>query len=71
VRGAKLRPLPALAASAEIDREVDTAVQTLYNSVPVAPTFGQAGSPLGMPAEVPTIAMKGCYATTTDSIYSE
>ena len=35
-----LRPLPALAASAaEIDREVDTAVQTLYNNVPVAPTL--------------------------------
>ena len=35
-----LRPLPALAASAaEIDREVDTAVQTLYNNVPVVPTL--------------------------------
>jgi lipid-binding SYLF domain-containing protein len=35
-----LRPLPALAASAaEIEREVDAAVQTLYNSVPVAPTL--------------------------------
>jgi lipid-binding SYLF domain-containing protein len=35
-----LRPLPALAASAaEIDREVDDAMQTLYNSVPVAPTL--------------------------------
>lgn len=32
-----LRPLPALAAStAELDREVDAAVQTLYNSVPEA-----------------------------------
>ena len=35
-----LRPLPALAASAaEIDREVDTVVQTLYNNVPVAPAL--------------------------------
>ena len=34
-------------------------------------TVGQAGSPLGMPLEVPTIAMEGYYATTTDSIYSE
>jgi lipid-binding SYLF domain-containing protein len=27
------------ASAAEIDREVDTAVQTLYNSVPAAPTL--------------------------------